>query len=313
MWEARILFGLPIKGCDWSVSAILSAKEIFLRRKYVRSETSNENIYVARTWHVGELLPGYIKDGWGYFCFKGKVIKLPSTRCQMLTGSGAKFVPPSQCDPLSHYIVGCGAASTPLYIGAFYVNGVQLCGEVRNGLCSIAGTDTAVLTEPMKYLILARIVQKGWIEWTAYPVDEHGIPRKDLVPCSPNNIIPSYVVGMLTEDCTCTQPGYAYCHRGMFTSGYFIMETGRTLMAEKGFYFLVGSDVSFRPNQQVPDGLRVQVGQIRINQQSRPVYIGTINIGGEEICGPVIDGVCYAYNCFIRHDSKNYKVLASDE
>ncbi|CAB3388245.1 Hypothetical predicted protein [Cloeon dipterum] len=115
------------------------------------------DIFVARTCHEGELLPGYVRDGWGFFCYKGKVIKRPLTSCQVLVGRHFGFALPHRCEPEDYFPVGYDAGGKPIYMSIICANGVQLCGEVRDGLCSLAGSDTVVVTEPNKrYLIMFR-------------------------------------------------------------------------------------------------------------------------------------------------------------
>ncbi|CAB3384282.1 Hypothetical predicted protein [Cloeon dipterum] len=139
-----------------------------------------------------------------------------------------------------------------------------------------------------------------WPFWRIHKLHENDvIPVDELVPCSPNNPIPSYVVATFNNCSPHPQPGYAYFREGSFRSGYFTVEKKQLLVREKEFYYiLVGGDVSFRPHTVVPENLRFKVGSTKDN---KPIYIGTIDIGTEVICGSVIDGVCYAYkdsNCY---------------
>ncbi|CAB3384279.1 Hypothetical predicted protein [Cloeon dipterum] len=151
-----------------------------------------------------------------------------------------------------------------------------------------------------------------WPYWRLYNTGNSIVDVKELVPCSPNNPIPSYVVAVFNKFSPHPQPGYAYYKDGLFSSGYFMVEKKKLLVTEKElYYFLVGGDVSFRPHTEVPENLWYKVGY---TNDSKPIYIGTINIGGEEICGPVIDGVSYAYKeKLLYSDDENYNVLALNE
>ncbi|CAB3384280.1 Hypothetical predicted protein [Cloeon dipterum] len=147
-----------------------------------------------------------------------------------------------------------------------------------------------------------------WPYWILYNKAAVDVPLDKLVPCSPNNPIPSYVVGVFNQLTTHPQPGYAYYNGRSFSCGYFIVETQKVLVSDH-YYFLAGGNVSFRPNKQVPEDQWFKVGTTKDN---KPVYIGTVYTGTEEICGPVIDGVCNAaFKGLLRYpESENYKVLA---
>ncbi|CAB3384277.1 Hypothetical predicted protein [Cloeon dipterum] len=150
----------------------------------------------------------------------------------------------------------------------------------------------------------------GKLYWQLYDLCESEVPVDELVSCSPNNVIPSYVVGELSEyGSGYLQPGYASCYAGSFGCGYVVDGTKKPAVLINNYYFLLGgNNVSFRPHQQVPEYLKIKAG---FTVQGRPYYIGTINIAGEELSGPVIDGVCYVYrHSMIFSDGVNYKVLA---
>ncbi|CAB3384281.1 Hypothetical predicted protein [Cloeon dipterum] len=131
-----------------------------------------------------------------------------------------------------------------------------------------------------------------------------------LVPCSPNNPIPTYVAAAFNSYSPHPQPGYAYYREGKFSCGYFMQGSEQGDFLEDGYYLLMGGNVSFRPHREVPENLRFKVGSTK---DYKPIYIGTIYISGEEICGPVIDGVCYVYRHSILSDGENYKVLGLNE
>ncbi|CAB3360425.1 Hypothetical predicted protein [Cloeon dipterum] len=120
------------------------------------------DIFVARAWHEGELLPGYVWDDLGYFCYKGNMISKPLTRCQILVSHQVGFAEPYQCEPKDCLPVGCDAGKKHLYMGIFLVNGVQLCGEVRDGVCNIAGRNGRVWTEPNYFWIVTRLWEPFW-------------------------------------------------------------------------------------------------------------------------------------------------------
>ncbi|CAB3384274.1 Hypothetical predicted protein [Cloeon dipterum] len=237
---------------------------------------TGEKVFIARLKHEDQLLPGYMRNGWAYFVHKGKVIKTKDEH-EVLYNGHVKWCMPNRVDERDVVVVGRDEDGNPLFLGTFMVGGTSLYGEVRKGVCNIV-----VIPE-----------------------------REDFVPCSPDNPIPSYVVGMFMDLSCYPQPGYVYYNQGSFSESYFMVTTDRGLVSNKEEkYFLVGGDVSFRPHREVPENLRFKVG---FTKQNKPIYIGTINIGPEEICGSVIDGVCYAFKKSIRSDGGNYKVLALNE
>ncbi|CAB3384283.1 Hypothetical predicted protein [Cloeon dipterum] len=149
--------------------------------------------------------------------------------------------------------------------------------------------------------------------------DTSVIPVEVLVSCSPDNPLPCYVVGMFDDTNNINRLGYVYYfdNRKSFSKGYFMEGTDRIFTtSEKNpyneYYFLVGGNVSFRPHNQVLGRLRFQVGSTEGN---KPIYIGTFKAGGEELCGPVINGVCYSNNLgSIRCSQKQeYKILGLNE
>ncbi|CAB3384285.1 Hypothetical predicted protein [Cloeon dipterum] len=150
-----------------------------------------------------------------------------------------------------------------------------------------------------------------------YTDNTSAIPLEGLVPCSPNNPTPCYVVGMFDYENHYPRLGYVYYLHDLksFSAAYFMEGTDKPLISEwnnpyNKYYFLVADNVSFRPHNQVPENLRCRVVATTHNEY---INIGTVDSGKEEICGPVINGVCYSYGVKILSENENYKILAFNE
>ncbi|XP_065335516.1 uncharacterized protein LOC135936583 [Cloeon dipterum] len=123
----------------------------------VVSETKDGEIYLARLKHEGQLLPGYMRNSIAYFAYKGKVIK----RCkghELLYDGQVQWYVPHRLDEKRAVVVGHDEDENPLFFGSFVVNGIELYGEVRKGVCNIVADtgegEEMILSEPERYGIL---------------------------------------------------------------------------------------------------------------------------------------------------------------
>ncbi|CAB3384276.1 Hypothetical predicted protein [Cloeon dipterum] len=287
---------------------------------FVRSETKNYKCspnnpipsYVAGLFNnlTYYPIPGYVYYSQGSFRRGNFVVPndpafVPNLDNKyFLVGGDVSFRPHAQVPVHLRFKVGSTKENnTPVYIGTINIRTEEICGPVIDGLC-YAYKEPHLFSDGVNYkrqpdfLLLWRYCSLNL--------------NKDWVQCSPNNPIPTYVVGIFNNLNCYPVPGYAYFRNGSFRKGYFVMPNDPAFVPNlENKYFLVGGDVSFRPHEQVPVHLRFKVGSTK--EKNTPVYIGTVSIGGEEICGPVIDGVCYAMKEITHFDSKNYKVLALNE
>ncbi|CAB3384278.1 Hypothetical predicted protein [Cloeon dipterum] len=265
--------------------------------------------------------PGYVYSyggafGCGYFMEGTDSYVCLETDYYFLIGGNVSFRPHKQVTENLKFIVGYTKENRPIYIGTINVGGEEICGPVINGVCYAFKIEICTDGENYKYnpTVLKRLrsgfdivmAEHFWPYWRSYKLNQN-FNEKELVPCSPNNRIPSYVVAGFHKFGCYPQPGYVYTYGALIGYGYFKDGTDKGAVLQNDFLFLVGGNVSFRPHQQVPENLRYKVGTTKEN---RPVYIGTINIAGEELCGPVIDGVCYVFKLTIHSDDESYKVLA---
>ncbi|CAB3384288.1 Hypothetical predicted protein [Cloeon dipterum] len=123
-----------------------------------------------------------------------------------------------------------------------------------------------------------------------YTDETTDIRLEDLVPCSPNNPTPCYVVGMFDNENYFPRLGYVYYYEDQqsFSEAYFMEGSDAIFISDRNphneYYFLVGGNVSFRPHNQVPEYLRCQVITPKENAY---INIGTLDTRIEEICGPV--------------------------
>ncbi|XP_065336239.1 uncharacterized protein LOC135937084 [Cloeon dipterum] len=118
---------------------------------------TGEDVYIARLKHEGQLLPGYMRNGWAYFAHEGKVIKTKDEH-QVLFGGHVKWCRPDRVDERDVVVVGHDEDKNPLFLGTFMVNGTSLYGEVRKGVCNIVVVSEreVIVSEPQRYAIL------GW-------------------------------------------------------------------------------------------------------------------------------------------------------
>ncbi|XP_065335382.1 uncharacterized protein LOC135936481 [Cloeon dipterum] len=123
----------------------------------VVSESKGEKTYLARLKYKGQLLPGYMRNGIAYFAYEGQVIK----RCkgyELLYDGHVQWYVPHRLDETRAVVVGHDEDENPLFVGSFVVNGIELFGEVRKGVCNIVADtgegEEVILSEPERYGIL---------------------------------------------------------------------------------------------------------------------------------------------------------------
>ncbi|CAB3385237.1 Hypothetical predicted protein [Cloeon dipterum] len=113
-------------------------------------------ICVARTWHRGHLLPGYVRldSRVGYFAHRREVVK--KSEYHLLFDGSLGWHEIEEGDPVPENAVKVGwTCREPLFLGKADVNGVELFGTVASSVCSIA-TDEGVL-ETRRFSILVRV------------------------------------------------------------------------------------------------------------------------------------------------------------
>ncbi|XP_065336079.1 uncharacterized protein LOC135936984 [Cloeon dipterum] len=130
----------------------------------ISTAKTGERIYMARLKHEGQLLPGYMRNGWACFAYKGEVIKT-CEKHQLLYDGHVKWYLPHRVDENHVVVIGHDEDKNPLFLGRFFVNGTELFGEVRQGVCTIVGDPIKkiILSESERYAIL------GWSRETVEP------------------------------------------------------------------------------------------------------------------------------------------------
>ncbi|CAB3384286.1 Hypothetical predicted protein [Cloeon dipterum] len=124
----------------------------------VVSKSKEGEIYLARLEHNGQLLPGYMRsNGWAYFAYEGQIIMRCSGH-ELLCDGNVKWHVPHRVAEKDVVVIGHDKDKNPLFFGGFVVNGIELYGEVRKGVCNIAADLgegwMTILSEPESYGIL---------------------------------------------------------------------------------------------------------------------------------------------------------------
>ncbi|CAB3384269.1 Hypothetical predicted protein [Cloeon dipterum] len=118
------------------------------REAFTTGHGCSEPIYVARVLHRGCLLPGYAKDGVGYFVYKGEVVT-KEDEFEILHGdfvwvSAASFIKEDLPPPALR--AGRTFMGVRTFVGMALVNGLELCGQVIGGACHIAVDESEVVS-----------------------------------------------------------------------------------------------------------------------------------------------------------------------
>ncbi|CAB3378311.1 Hypothetical predicted protein [Cloeon dipterum] len=99
-------------------------------------------IVVARAWHQGNLLSGYVRvdQALGYFAHQGRVIKKDEFQLLNTHGSLA-WRPFKEGDDLPGCALQAGRTvqNEPIFVGMASVDGMNLIGNVQGKVCFIAG------------------------------------------------------------------------------------------------------------------------------------------------------------------------------
>ncbi|XP_065335353.1 uncharacterized protein LOC135936465 [Cloeon dipterum] len=121
-------------------------------------EVDGHPIYVARTNHEGNVLPGYSYKGVGYFVFEKDVVVKPLDKCDLLYGDNIKFKSRNEVSFFHPHTTFVQAGHTvlrePLFVGSFSINGTFYCGQLmRNGVCAIAYDGLVYLNDTPPYIL----------------------------------------------------------------------------------------------------------------------------------------------------------------
>ncbi|CAB3384303.1 Hypothetical predicted protein [Cloeon dipterum] len=301
-------------------------------------------IPVVRTCIEDELLFGYALGAMGYFTFEYWEDMPPCFRAnrnfEMLYEDNLSFVHPEHVGPNQNYYNLVEDAGTAMYLGCFPVNGIQLCGELRDGNCSVANyANLTVETNIADYtslkassswcrcLLLQHIfcynirgmapipnitnnVQRNEDEdlqlepnWISYDVFSEYIGDNDqsaLFLTYTRDELPIYVA-RTTHDGHCI-PGY-----GIDGVGFFVSLDQQIPFQTDGFDVIFTGNYEFAYPYAVPASRRVVIE--RYNE--KPIHIGSFYVERDlELCGMVINDVCYInYNQNVVHRYDGFKVL----
>ncbi|CAB3385236.1 Hypothetical predicted protein [Cloeon dipterum] len=113
-------------------------------------------IVIARAWHGGHLLPGYVRlsNHVGYFVQRREVVK--KTEFQLLLDGSLEWQEVGEGDPVPDNALKVGkTCREPLFLGKAFVNGEDLLGMVTGSVCSVA-TDRGVF-ETRTFSILVQV------------------------------------------------------------------------------------------------------------------------------------------------------------
>ncbi|CAB3384128.1 Hypothetical predicted protein [Cloeon dipterum] len=113
-------------------------------------------VCIARAWHAGHLLPGYVRlsNHTGYFVHRREVVK--KMAYQLLLVGSLEWQEVGEGEPVPENAVKVGKTCRgPLFLGKADVNGEDLLGMVTDSVCSIA-TDERVF-ETRRFSILVQV------------------------------------------------------------------------------------------------------------------------------------------------------------